>query len=296
MELFQRATSPWGEDILVRASWDLLWVVTIGAVLFLLVHQVLRRRWIGKQAEAARVEGVPEKVARHSLAARLFHGAMSASMLVLLFTGFLPIVGIQFSWVEIHWWAGLALIATVVFHVVHATVRWSFKEIWVGARDIRDWWHGLAEALGGSGPPPGKPGKYPVDNKLYHHAIVLTSLGAIVTGLLMMVRVETPFWERNPYLLAEGTWGLVYVIHGLSSIALVGLVIAHIYFAILPEKRWMTLAMIYGWIGRRNYLEYYDPERWAIDKESSAGVGGHSADVGGPPPPAVTETSASDQS
>ena len=52
MEFLQKATSPWGQEILVRVSWDLFWAVLIGSVVFLLVHQVLRRRWIGK-AETA---------------------------------------------------------------------------------------------------------------------------------------------------------------------------------------------------------------------------------------------------
>ena len=63
-------------------------------------------------------------------------------------------------------------------------------------------------------------------------------------------------------MLEESAWGLVFVIHGMSSIGLVALVIAHIYFAILPEKRFMMMSMIKGWIGRRDYAEYYDVERW----------------------------------
>ncbi len=269
MEWIQRATNPWGQEIMVRASWDLLWLALFGSAVFLLIHQVLRRRWIHKKAEVGSVEGLPEKVARHSLPSRLFHWSMAASMLVLLFTGFLPIVGIQFSWVTIHWWAGLVLIATVIFHIIHATVRWTFKEVWISLRDIRDWWTGMTEALGGS-KAPGKPGKYPVDNKLYHAAIVLTSLGVIVTGILMMAQIDTPFFERDTYTLSEGTVGLVFVVHGLSAIGLVALVIAHIYFAILPEKRWMTMSMFKGWIGRDKYAEYYDSDRWAISGDGAS--------------------------
>ena len=41
-------------------------------------------------------------------------------MLVLLVTAFLPIMGIQFAWVTIHWVAGLVLTATIVYHIIHA--------------------------------------------------------------------------------------------------------------------------------------------------------------------------------
>ena len=44
--------------------------------------------------------------------------------------------------------------------------------------------------------------------------------------------------------------------------SLVGLVIAHIYFALRPEKLWITKAMIFGTISRRDYLTHHDPDRW----------------------------------
>ena len=44
----------------------------------------------------------PERVARHSLAARLFHWIMAAAMFTLLITAFLPKVGVKFPWVTYH--------------------------------------------------------------------------------------------------------------------------------------------------------------------------------------------------
>ena len=38
-------------------------------------------------------KGLPAKIQRHSFVARVFHWVMAASMLVLVFTAFLPIVG-----------------------------------------------------------------------------------------------------------------------------------------------------------------------------------------------------------
>ena len=49
------------------------------------------------------------------------------------------------------------------------------------------------------------------------------------------------------------------------GVGFVGLVIAHIYFALRPEKLWITKAMIFGTISRRNYLEYHDPDRWVAE-------------------------------
>ena len=80
----------------------------------------------------------------------------------------------------------------------------------------------------------------------------------------MMSRVRTPLFTRNPYLFSDGAWGFTYVTHGLAGVGLVGLVIAHVYFAVRPEKWWITKSMLLGWITRRQYLEHHEPERWPV--------------------------------
>jgi formate dehydrogenase subunit gamma len=212
--------------------------------------------------EASRKD-LPEKIERHGLTARLFHWVMAASMFVLLFTAFLPVAGIRFPWVQWHWMAGLVLTASILFHIVHATFFLDFWSIWVGPSDIPELKAELLRELGQDVPGP-KSGKYPLGNRLYHLAIVIAGLTVAVSGMFMMVRVRTPLFVRNPYLLRDVTWGFTYVAHGLAGVGLVGLVIAHVYFAVRPEKWWITKAMIFGWITRRQYLEHHEPSRWVV--------------------------------
>ena len=40
MEFVNWALSPWGENILVRISWDLFWASLVGGVLFLVAHHL----------------------------------------------------------------------------------------------------------------------------------------------------------------------------------------------------------------------------------------------------------------
>ena len=61
---------------------------------------------------------------------------MAASMFTLLFTAFLPIVGVRFAWVQWHWIAGLVLTGSILFHIIHATFLLDFWSIWVGPKDI----------------------------------------------------------------------------------------------------------------------------------------------------------------
>ena len=128
----------------------------------------------------------------------------------------------------------------------------------------------LRRSVGQSAPPPRKHAKYPLENKLYHGIIVLSGLAVIATGLFMMARVRTPLWTRNPYLFSDQVWGFTYVLHGLAGVGLVSLVMVHVYFAVRPEKWWITNSMIFGWIARRYYLEHHDPQRWVVVPDAHA--------------------------
>ncbi len=195
--------------------------------------------------------------------ARMFHWVMAASMFTLLFTAFLPIVGVRFAWVQWHWIAGLVLTGAIIYHIIHATFFLDFWSIWIGPKDIPEFKAEMMRELGQDVAGP-KSGKYPLGNRLYHLAILVVGLTASITGMFMMSRVRQPLFTRNPYLLADSTWGFTYVAHGVAGVALVGLVIAHVYFAIRPEKWWITKSMIFGWITRRDYLEHHDPTRWKV--------------------------------
>jgi formate dehydrogenase subunit gamma len=101
-------------------------VSAIAGLVFLVVHAIWARYFAKEEefrAEPVKVaaSSLPERVARHSLAARLFHWIMAAAMFTLLITAFLPKVGVKFPWVTYHWIAGIVLIASILFHIIHAT-------------------------------------------------------------------------------------------------------------------------------------------------------------------------------
>lgn len=286
MDFVNWARSPWGDSVLIRISWDLFWAALVGGVLFLLAHggymlfSAHRRRPAGEvdALEATRGRSLPERIPRHSFVARVFHWVMAFSMLTLVLTAFLPIVGVQFAWVQWHWMAGLLLTASIMFHIVHATFFMDFWSIWVGPKDIPEAKLEILREMGRDDVPGPRPGKYPLGNRLYHLVVMIAGLAVIATGLLMMYRVRTPLVERNPYVLSDPAWGLTYVLHGLGGVGFVGLIIAHIYFALRPEKLWITKAMVFGTITRREYLEYHDPDRWrAVPPGTSQPTGPHVA-------------------
>ncbi len=270
MGILEWATSPWGQRVPIHIAWFLIWVAAILGLLFLMIHAVYVRYFARREEFAGTVPPIlkselPARIPRHSFAARLFHWIMAAAMFTLLFTAFLPRIGIQFNWVTYHWIARTVLIAAVVFHIIHATFWLDFWAIWPDRADLQDAVRRVRRFLGLSASAPRRFAKYPLENKLYHAAIIAAGGSAILTGMFLLFRVRTIFFTRNPYLFSDLTWGLMYVLHGLAGVGLIALVIVHVYFAIRPEKRDITKSMIFGSMPRDFYLEHYDAERWTVE-------------------------------
>jgi cytochrome b subunit of formate dehydrogenase len=261
--------SPWGQSVPIHIAWFLIWVAAIAGLLFLIVHAIYVRYFAKPEEFAASVSPtlevlLPKRIPRHTLAARLFHWIMAAAMFTLLFTAFLPKVGVQFDWVTYHWIAGAVLTVSIIFHIIHASFWLDFWAIWPDRADLQDALRRVRRFMGQPALPPRRFAKYPLENKLYHGAIMITGLSAIGTGVFMMFRVRTVFFPRNPYLFSDMTWGLMYVLHGLAGVGLIALVMVHVYFAVRPEKLDITKSMIFGTMRREFYLTHYDPQRWNV--------------------------------
>ena len=207
------------------------------------------------------------RVERHKLADRLYHWIMALAVVSLMTTAFLPILGIKFEWVTIHWISGIILALCVAFHMIRA-LGWQDK--WLMIIDARDLSNGvsiLKRSLGQASPAPVKPGKYNGLQKLYHLGVAFFILALIGSGILMLMKIDTPFWKRNPYFLDDGDWGLVYTVHGFGAMFMVSMVMIHVYFAIRPDEWHLTRSMFRGWMTRKDYQEHHDASRWqASDK------------------------------
>lgn len=187
-----------------------------------------------------------DRIERHKTVDRIFHWVAAASVIALLATGLLPVVGVRFPWVTIHWCAGVVLTVAVLVHLVREASWRKLRCMWIRWRDLRG----------------ARAAKYTLAQKLMHHAMSLMTLITIGTGMPMLARIDTPLWERDPYLLAASTWGVVYVLHGLAALMTLTLVMIHMYFSLLPEKRAYLRAMWQGWMARSEVPADHDPDRW----------------------------------
>lgn len=276
MELFRRVNNPWSLEVLIGVSWVLLYAAIIAGALFIVSHAIYaafleKKEAPPSDAEVARIApNAPERVTRHTLTSRLSHWLLAVSVLTLLATGFVPVLGVKFPWVTIHWIAGLVLAAYTVFHTAHAVQRRSLRSMWISRSEVKETMARLKVMTTGKGHEPPKPGKWGTENKAFHHLTAGAGLIVVATGLLMMLRVDTVFAPANPYVfgISDSTWGVMFVLHGLAAVVFVGAIMVHIYFALHPDKHWITWSMIRGWISKRDYVWHHDPNRWPVAPKS----------------------------
>ena len=190
-----------------------------------------------------------DRLPRHAGIDRLFHWVTAATMTVLLATSLLPLVGVRFAWVDIHWIAGVVLTVAILLHIVRALFWQSPRSMAIRGADF-------AELSGGR-----LPGKYSLPQKLMHLAWMLAVLVAIVTGLLLMKKVGVPFLERDPYVFSLRSWGVLTLLHDLAALAAVFLILVHVYFGLLPEKRQYLRSMLRGWVTRDELRGSHDLTR-----------------------------------
>lgn len=179
---------------------------------------------------------------RHRLADRLYHWIMASTVIVLGATGFLPIVGIRFDWVPIHWISGVVLVLAVLFHLVRVFAVHRAAEMGPGPDDARQ----VLRAAAGRDLTGLAPAKYDAFQKGMHLAVSVSVLALIATGVVMLAKIDTALWRRVPAILSDQTWGVIYVVHGVAALAILFLVIVHVYFALIPAHRAYLRGMVTG--------------------------------------------------
>jgi cytochrome b subunit of formate dehydrogenase len=202
---------------------------------------------LGARSAERTASGGGGRIVRHAAPDRAFHWITAATMLVLLGTSLLPVVGIRFAWVQIHWIAGCVLVAALLFHIVRALAVQRLRLVVPRPADLGE--------LSGER----RPGKYTLAQKLMHLGVTVALVTAAITGVLLMIKAGTPFFERDPYRFSLATWGWLTVLHDAAAFLSLFLVMVHIYFSLRPEKRMYLRAMVRGWMTREELRREHDP-------------------------------------
>ena len=109
---------------------------------------------------------------RHQLSDRLFHWFMAILTVILLVTAFLPILGVKFNWVPIHWVAGVLLIISVIFHLYRSFFVHGLSEMLPRIEDFQSFF----------GKNSSEEEKYDLGQKMYHWSIACSMMTLLVTG------------------------------------------------------------------------------------------------------------------
>ena len=250
MEIVQYRNDVWGQEVILGVSWDLLWLIVVASFAVVIVHLLVMA--VRTRPERPNAEGT--RLSRHTKSDRIFHWVMAVSTLVLLFTGILPIIGVKFGWLTIHWISGIVLTASVLFHIVRSLFWQDALSMWIAPKDLREPFDASQ-----------KPGKYSLAQKGMHLAMTVVVLVVIGSGLVMLSLIDTPFWARVAWL-SENALGWTFLLHGASTLALIALTALHIYFGVRPEKLFYTRSMITGWISEPELEAHHDTARWEPDK------------------------------
>lgn len=185
------------------------------------------------------------KLLRHARIDRWFHWLTAIAMTLLLLTSLSPILGWSWPWYGVHWVAGLLLTLVILLHIVRALFWQRPGTMLLSASDF--------SARGA--------GKYTLAQKLMHLGWGVAVLVAIVTGLILLKKSGVPFMVRDPYVFTLHTWGVLTLLHDLAALLSIFLVLVHVYFAVLPEKRAYLRAMVSGGITRSDLKAEHDVER-----------------------------------
>lgn len=250
MDIATYKNDVWGREVLLGVSWELLWLVCVVALVIVAVHAM----YMATRKAAARPSKEGKHVQRHALIDRIMHWIMAFSVFALLITGVLPIVGIEFAWLTVHWVSGLILTAAVLIHILRSVLQKDIRILSISASELKESFDASV-----------KPGKYSIAQKGMHAAVTVATLLVIISGLFMFAMIDTPWWDRTNSL-SEATLGWMFFIHGLSTLALIALIVFHLYFTLRPEKLFYLRSMIKGWISEEELSAHHDAKRWASEK------------------------------
>ncbi len=246
-----------------RLAFDLFfWTVVIVAAL-LAIHFVLvalpdLRRKRGQSTQAGTL--LPDAQVRRRDAAQIaYHWVNALSLIALLVSG----LGIYFGWSNTaayfawHLWMAWIFIGALAFHIWYATIRVKhFHRMWTTRQDLRD---ALSRVRPGASAVEERPKHafYKVEQIAFHWVLTALVLGLVVTGFVL--------WNPGrmfigPFWMPWG-WDAVFVarvLHDAFTFILLAFIIAHIYFALIPEN-WNVLKSIVT--GRVRFSEYAKEHR-----------------------------------
>jgi len=169
---------------------------------------------------------------------------------------------------QVYWHVTLAwvLLILIVVHVVwDMVVACGWRNIMPTRTDLMDARIRARNFLGLIHTYPRSP-KYDLFMKAFHWSLTGSLIILGVTGLY--------FW--NPYsLFPELSYNTEFtfrVLHDVFAFLLLGLIIGHVYFSLLPVNWPILKAMVMGYISSKDYMRHFSIAKWEPRRSLRAGA------------------------
>jgi formate dehydrogenase subunit gamma len=261
----------------VRLAWQFAALIVLAFIVGYVLHWFRRSFREGAPTEPPQQITIPgNRIKAYDVVERLFHwtdfvvlGMMVLTGVSIFFPGFLyPLLSAfaltnRDAMIMAHVTFVWALLTLIIIHIVwDMIVARGWWNIWLGRRDMVDMIKRAKNFMGISKSYP-REGKYDFFMKSFHWGITVCLVGLGLTGIYFMNPLPTVVPMPN---LAYGTEQLLRLIHDLFAFLAVGLIIGHIYFAIIPENWPILIGMLTGTVSKEYYLQKIDAERWPLTK------------------------------
>ena len=248
-----------------------VWILVLFGAFFA-IHWLRRSfREPVRQKPTTAVEVPGENVKAFGTVQRLFHWSLFVVLGLVAFTGidifapgvlgwFLSPFGISSVADSLFWHTTLlwVLLGMVVIHVAwDLAVARGWHNIWPGRRDFSDTGVRLKNFFGATKEYPRSP-KYDPFMKVFHWGTALSFVVLGISGIYL--------W--NPYGLlpavAPGFMNTLRLFHDVFAFLFVGLILGHIYFAVLPVNWPILRSMATGTLSKEEYESEFDADRWPV--------------------------------
>ncbi|MDG6901402.1 MAG: cytochrome b/b6 domain-containing protein [Nitrososphaerota archaeon] len=213
---------------------------------------------------------IPEgPVKAFDIVQRLFHWSLFVTLGLVTLTGiniyytgalnfFLAPFGVADVISSMYWHTTLLwlLLSILIIHMAwDVAVARSTGQILPKGRDVKQTFTRLLNFFGATNDYP-KHGKYDVFMKTAHWGMALCMVVLGISGLYM--------W--NPYgyfpTISPDFNSLLTIFHDFFAFLFVGLIIGHVYFAVLPVNWPMLRSIVTGTVAREEYLDEFDTSMW----------------------------------
>ncbi len=263
---------------LLRLPFEYADVILLLFATIFVVHFVRRAfRQPKPMGEASAVEVPGARVKAYDIVQRLYHwslfmvlGLVAITGINIYYTGFfnffLAPFGIGDALTSIYWHTTLLwlFLAIIVIHIVWDMVpARGWGNIMVHRKDISDTFTRMKNFFGVTKEYP-KHGKYDIFMKTLHWGVTLCIVVLGITGIYL--------W--NPYglfpAISPDYSAFLTLLHDIFSFLFIGLIIGHIYFAVLPVNWPVLRSIVTGSVSKEEYLKEFDTGMWPLVRGKAA--------------------------